>query len=295
VGSHATSLGGGVYHYEYAVLNMNSDRNGGSFTVDLPAGAMVTNIGFHDVGYHDGDGPGDVNFSGLDWTPSISASSITWSCETEAQNASANALRWSSTYNFRFDANVFPATGLVSLGLWKAGAPASVVAAAEVPARGNSTFSYCFGDGSGTACPCGNNSAAGSQAGCLNSTGTAGQLSFNGTASISADTFQIVGSHMPATSTALYFQGSAMVLGGLGATFGDGLRCAGGTTVRLGTKTNAGGASQYPSGTDVPISVRGSNASGAVRTYQCWYRNIASFCTGATFNLTNAVETTWQP
>jgi hypothetical protein len=100
---------------------------------------------------------------------------------------------------------------------------------------------------------------------------------------------------MPASSTALYFQGTSEVNGGLGTVFGDGLRCAGGTVVRLGTKTNAGGSSQYPSGTDVSISVRGSNVGGNVRTYQAWYRNIAAFCTPGAFNLTNGVETTWQP
>jgi hypothetical protein len=78
--------------------------------------------------------------------------------------------------------------------------------------------------------------------------------------------------------------------------FGDGLRCAGGTVIRLSTETNDGtGASQYPSGADAPISVRGSNSAGAVRTYQGWYRNAAAFCTSDTFNVTNGVETTWQP
>jgi hypothetical protein len=295
VGSHATNLGGGTWHYEYAVLNMNSERNGGSFTVPLPLGASITNVGFHDVSYHDGDGPGNINFSGLDWTPTVGSSSITWATETVAQNPSANAIRWSSTYNFRFDADVPPANGFVTLGLWNTGSPASVVAAGEVPTRGNITFAYCAGDGSGTACPCGNNSPSGSNAGCLNSLGSGGLLSFNGTASISGDTFHLVGSGMAATGAALYFQGTTEVNGGAGAAFGDGLRCAGGTVVRLATKTNAGGGSQYPSGLDTPISVRGFNSAGAVRTYQCWYRNAAAFCTNETYNLTNGVETTWQP
>ncbi|MCY2961406.1 MAG: hypothetical protein NTY35_14680, partial [Planctomycetota bacterium] len=48
IGSKATSLGGGIYHYEYAVYNQNSDRNGGSFSVPIPAGASISNIGFRD-------------------------------------------------------------------------------------------------------------------------------------------------------------------------------------------------------------------------------------------------------
>ncbi len=294
LGSHATNLGGGVWHYEYAVLNMNSDRNAGAFTVPIPLGATITNLGFHDVSYHDGDGPGNVNFSGLDWTPTVGASSVTWATETQAVNASANAIRWSSTYNFRFDADVGPANGFVSIGLWKSGGPASALAAGEVPTRGNITFAFCAGDGSGTACPCGNDSASGLSAGCLNSFGNAGRLAFAGTASIAGDTFHLVGSGMP-DGSALYFQGTTEANGGAGAVFGDGLRCAGGTIVRMAMKVNASGGSQYPIGADVPISVRGFDSAGDVRTYQCWYRNAAAFCTSDTFNLTNGVETTWQP
>jgi hypothetical protein len=73
------------------------------------------------------------------------------------------------------------------------------------------------------------------------------------------------------------------------------LRCAGGTVIRLGTETNAGGASQYPGAGDAAISVQGVNAAGSVRTYQVWYRNAASFCTNATFNLTNGIEVAWVP
>ena len=77
--------------------------------------------------------------------------------------------------------------------------------------------------------------------------------------------------------------------------FGDGLRCAGGAIVRLGLESNVSGASHYPSSGNLPISVRGADSSGDVRTYQCWYRNAANFCQPQTFNLTNAVQTTWAP
>ncbi len=291
VGSHATSLGGGLYHYEYAVHNMNADRAGGSFSVPVPAGALVANIGFHDITHRNGDGVGNISQSATDWTGSVVGGAVTWACETEAQNANANAIRWATTYNFRFDADVAPQSGTVTVGLWKAGSPSSFAATAEVPSAGVTTFAFCSGDGTGTACPCGNNGAAG--AGCANSLGHGGVLAASGAASITADTFVLAGSGMP-DSSVLYFQGTSQQSGGAGAVFGDGLRCAGGTVIRLGTKTNSAGASQYPGAGDPSIAVRGANAAGNVRTYQGWYRNAASFCSTDTFNLTNGVQTTWQ-
>jgi len=65
----------------------------------------------------------------------------------------------------------------------------------------------CAGDGSGTACPCGNASAVGADSGCLNSTGNGGHLEALGTASIASDTVLLRASGMP-DSSALYFQGT---------------------------------------------------------------------------------------
>jgi hypothetical protein len=293
VGSHATSLGGGVWHYEYAVHNMNSDRAIGSFSVPIPSGASITNVGFHDITYRNGDGLGGVNQTSTDWPASVGAGAILWACETQGVNPNANAIRWQGTYNFRFDANVAPTNGSVAFGIWKTGSPGSMSAAAEIPS-GPTTIAYCFGDGTGTACPCGNNSAVGASSGCLNSLGTPGTLITAGSASIGGDTFVLHGSGMPDAS-ALYFQGTLQVGGGTGAAFGDGLRCAGGTVIRLPLKTNAGGMSHYPAAGDPPISVIGANVAGNVRTYQCWYRNAATFCAAETFNLTNGVQATWQP
>jgi hypothetical protein len=150
----------------------------------------------------------------------------------------------------------------------------------------------CFGDGSGAPCPCANSGSAGH--GCANSTNAGGGLlAANGNASVSADTLVLSGSGMPNAGT-LYFQGTQTVNGGQGSNFGDGLRCAGGTIIRLGTKLNAGGASQYPTSGDASISVRGLDTAGDVRIYQAWYRNAAAFCTSSTFNLTNALQVTWQ-
>jgi hypothetical protein len=153
---------------------------------------------------------------------------------------------------------------------------------------------FCFGDGSATACPCGNASAPVEQAGCLSSLGTGGRLIDQGASRLSADTLVLAGSGMP-NSSALYFQGTGQQGGGLGAAFGDGLRCAGGTVIRLGTKANVAGASQYPAAGDPSISVRGLVAAPGTRTYQVWYRNAAAFCTAATFNLSNGLQVTWTP
>jgi plastocyanin len=152
----------------------------------------------------------------------------------------------------------------------------------------------CFGDGSGTACPCANNSAVGAQAGCLNSLATGGKITASGTPSIAADTVVLTGTDMP-SSSALYFQGTTVVGGGAGGTFGDGLRCAGGSVVGLALKTNVAGTSTFPAGGDPSASVKGRAAAGSTFEYQVWYRNANAFCTASTFNLTNGYSITWTP
>jgi hypothetical protein len=153
---------------------------------------------------------------------------------------------------------------------------------------------FCPGDGSGTACPCGNNSAVGSNSGCVSSLSVGGHLGGTGNPSIATDTVVLQGSSMP-NSSALYFQGTTQLSGGLGVVFGDGLRCAGGSVIRLGTLVNAGGMSQYPTGAQQPVSVKGAITAPGTRTYQTWYRNAAPFCTPSTFNLTNGLSVTWVP
>jgi len=113
-------------------------------------------------------------------------------------------------------------------------------------------------------------------------------LGGSGSASSSNDTALLAGSGMP-NSSALYFQGTTQSF----SLFGDGFRCAGGTIVRLGTKTNASGASQYPAAGDPSIAVRGQVLAPGTRAYQVWYRNAATYCTTSTFNLSNGVAVTW--
>jgi hypothetical protein len=159
---------------------------------------------------------------------------------------------------------------------------------------GTNAVAFCFGDGTATACPCGNQSAFGANEGCLNSLGIGGKLVATGSALLSNDTLVLSGTRMP-DSSALYFQGTAQQNGGVGAVFGDGLRCAAGSITRLGTKVNAAGASSYPGLGDQSVSLRGAVTGAGTREYQVWYRNSATFCTAGTFNLPNGLQVTWAP
>lgn len=153
----------------------------------------------------------------------------------------------------------------------------------------------CFGDGTGTPCPCGNSGAAGR--GCANSiVGAGALLSWSGEPSVSSDTFTLLGSGMP-DSTAIYLQGTAQDGGGLGTQLFDGVRCVTGSIVRLATKSNSASASQFPAGGDPTVSVRGSvPAAGGTFNYQVYYRNAsATFCPPATANWSNGLSVSWRP
>ncbi|MBC7834125.1 MAG: hypothetical protein H7Y88_03370, partial [Phycisphaerales bacterium] len=117
VGAKVTDNGDGTWDYEYAVQNINSHRSGRGFSIPLACGVTVTEIGFHDVPYHSGE-----PYSGTDWAATQNSGfggSITWNTETFAANPNANALRWSTLYNFRFTANAAPTTGTGSIELFR--------------------------------------------------------------------------------------------------------------------------------------------------------------------------------
>lgn len=135
----ATNIGGGIYHYEYALFNMNSDRAISSFNVPVHPSLTVTDMGFHDVNYHSGDGfnstpTNQVTFDGTDWTPTFSGGQASWNMVPVTPFGNSNALRWGTTYNFRFRTNSPPTTGNITLGLYKSvtGLPDSVDAVGTV-------------------------------------------------------------------------------------------------------------------------------------------------------------------
>ncbi len=156
----ATDLGTGYWHYEYALQNLNSDRSGGSFTVPLPEGVIIPpeSIGFHDVDYHSGE-----PWNGTDWPATVEIGKITWATTPYNENAAANALRWGTLYNFRFDANIGPSVSTVTVGLFKPGTPPEVSFQSVGPmgglvdCNGNEIQDACDVDCQGLGCipPCG--------------------------------------------------------------------------------------------------------------------------------------------
>jgi hypothetical protein len=157
--------------------------------------------------------------------------------------------------------------------------------------------SFCFGDGSGAACPCGNDGAAGH--GCANSQNASvgGWLTASGTTH--PDTVVLFAADMLPSVSNVFLQGNAQVAP---VSFGDGLRCAGGSLKRLTVKTAFGGTSQFPQAGDPSISARSAAlgdpiATGSSRYYQTYYRDPnLSFCpspAGNSWNVTNAVRVDW--
>jgi hypothetical protein len=154
---------------------------------------------------------------------------------------------------------------------------------------------FCFGDGTtATPCPCTNTGAVGH--GCANSSNASGAvLGSSGTAS--PDTVVLGASGERATSFTIFLQGDVNTSSGL--VFGDGLRCADGTLVRLYSKNAVGGSVSAPQGGDPSITARSSALGhpippGASRYYQTYYRDpVPGFCPPATFNASNAVQINW--
>ena len=130
MGYRVTNPSAGVWHYEYALFNMNLDRSIQSFSVPLGAGVNVSNLGFHappqEPGWSNDGTLNNQGYSSTPWDVDQQTSSITWSTETFATNQNANAIRFGTLYNFRFDADAPPQTANATVGYFKAGSPMTV-------------------------------------------------------------------------------------------------------------------------------------------------------------------------
>jgi hypothetical protein len=116
VGCRVTLIGSNTWAYEYAIQNLNSDQSANSFRLPYGNGTTISNIGFHDVDYHSGD-----PYALTDWTPIDTGNTVLWDTASFGSDPNANAIRWGTLYNFRFEANAQPTTGTATIGLFKPG------------------------------------------------------------------------------------------------------------------------------------------------------------------------------
>jgi hypothetical protein len=126
-----TDLGGGVHHYEFALMNFDFDRQIESFTLPLGPDITASNVSFADADAE------PLN----DWTAAAGPLSITWS------STAGNEMDWGTLYSFGFDANAPPTETTATLGVLEAGGPSSIqlggtgpAAPTAVPAHGSALW-----------------------------------------------------------------------------------------------------------------------------------------------------------
>jgi hypothetical protein len=141
MGYKVTNPSPGVWHYEYALYNQNLDRAIQSFSVPLGPGVNISNIGFHappqEPGWPNDGTFNNQGYSSAPWNVDQQTTAIAWSTETFATNQNANAIRFGTLYNFRFDANQPPQTANATVGFFKTGDPMTVEI--QAPSQGGGT------------------------------------------------------------------------------------------------------------------------------------------------------------
>jgi hypothetical protein len=128
--------------------------------------------------------------------------------------------------------------------------------------------------------PCSN--PGGPNEGCANSTGAGSTLTSSGRAEVGASTLRLHANNLP-NGPSLFFQGDNFFNP---TPFYDGLRCVGGSLVRIQLVIANGALA------DTNI-VPGPPTPGT-KYYQCWYRDVNHLPCNQKANLSNAIGLTWQ-
>ncbi len=144
---------------------------------------------------------------------------------------------------------------------------------------------YCYGDGSSAACPCGNGTLAGADRSCANSSGAGALIAASGSTSVLGD-LELCVLGLPPGRPGLLFAGTTQPM----APFGDALRCVGGSITRfpVGFASAAGSFSQGG------IAARVGASSGDTRHFQGWFRDAGGPC-GNGFTLSAGYSVVFTP
>ena len=123
----------GMWHYEYAIHNLDNNRGGASFRIPVAPGAVVQNAGFRDI---DAD---PLN----DWQVSQTATEVAFLA------VGTNSLQWNTIYNCWFDCSVEPGAGSMTIDEALPGPGAlSVQVASHVP----SGLAFAYKNAVGSSC-----------------------------------------------------------------------------------------------------------------------------------------------
>lgn len=191
---------------------------------------------------------------------------------------------WQRGLHMYFNLGESRAVALASSAGWDSGTPS------------------CFGNGTTSACPCANPSVGASR-GCNNSASTGGAiLAATGNPSLATDTLTLFSNHQTPTGTSVVLQGTTNLPAGV--TFGQGLRCLGGSLHRLYLRSAVNGTIRAPNSSgDISVSTASAALgdpipAGQHRFYMVYYRDpvvLGSCPAASTFNASNMLDILWQP
>ena len=167
------------------------------------------------------------------------------------------------------------------------------------------TLSFCFGDGSGTPCPCANESTPGDGRGCTNSSGAGALLTATGDPQVGADTLAFDLEGAPSDTFAFLISGAVALPAtdpGAGIQAFDGLRCVGNDFRRHGARATdttgtVGIANTGWGGMDAPIgglSTQAGFVPGQSRYFQVFVRDDTNASCGTGLNTSNALKVTFE-
>lgn len=195
-----------------------------------------------------------------------------------------------------FGAALGASAGRVVVGAYRTGplgSESGAVYTFDAAQVDNTGSAYCFGDGNGTACPCGASGNSGE--GCANSGGAGGAtMTGEGDASMTTDTFRFAIQGVPGNKPGLILRGAQQSGAGAGLAVGDGLLCATGQSARSHVQLTSAGSTLF---NDFNGNAFADSSVGICvpTNYQFWYRDAANTCSGSGFNFSNAWTVNWLP
>ena len=112
VGSKVCDLGNGMWHYEYAIYNLDCHDSFQKF--ELPFSGTFENVEHSFAPYHSNE-----PYNNAPWALNSDNGALVWSCKPFASDPNANALRWNTMHTFSFDADSPPMVGEAVVGTYR--------------------------------------------------------------------------------------------------------------------------------------------------------------------------------